>query len=107
VDFVFRRWISIFRQTLLIAFNGIGLVLLHHQCLNGVYCIVVCLSGSKLGSPTGVIVQDCPSPGTCVLHKGVNASFGVDFKSSMYICCSDNNCRDIQCSWHCHWISGV
>lgn len=41
-------------------------------------------SGSKLGSPTNVIVKGCDSSGPCVLHKGVNASFGVDFKSSMF-----------------------
>lgn len=38
--------------------------------------------GSKLGSVTNVIVQGCPAAGTCVLHKGVNVSFGVDFKSN-------------------------
>lgn len=38
--------------------------------------------GSKLGVPTDVTVQGCAAPGTCILHKGVNASFGVSFKSN-------------------------
>lgn len=38
--------------------------------------------GSKLGKPTNVFVQGCPSPGTCPLHKGVEVSFGIDFTSN-------------------------
>lgn len=37
--------------------------------------------GSKLGTPTNVYVQGCPSAGTCGLHKGHNVSFGIDFTS--------------------------
>lgn len=44
------------------------------------------VSGSKLGTPTNLIVQGCPNTGTCVLHKGSNIAFGLDFKSGMCVC---------------------
>jgi len=46
---------------------------------------VLSLTGSQLGVPTNVFVQGCPKPETCVLHKGVNVSFGLDFKTSTCI----------------------
>jgi len=47
------------------------------------HCVYFFTSGSELGTPTNVFVQNCPDAGKCVLHKGVNMSFGVDFTSSM------------------------
>ena len=46
---------------------------------------VVPVPGSKLGTPTNLFVQGCPDAGVCVLHKGSNAAFGLDFKSGMCI----------------------
>jgi Niemann-Pick C2 protein len=37
--------------------------------------------GSVVGKPLAVTVTGCSDKGTCQLHKGVNATFGVDFTS--------------------------